>query len=281
MAERERLTKQQRREQARRERREREAAAARAARRRRLVTIASTVAVIAGVAAVFVLSREPAAEKNITVDQAAAVAAAQAAGCQGVDIPDLQSSPHLDEPAPPPTSLYPVRPTDSGPHFGDTAAVGAFDSYQDERRVVHNLEHGSVVGWYDPDKADGDALRDWVRARNRAGFRGDGPGVGLIAAGFPDGLSTGKAVALRAWGVALDCDRFDQTVADAFVIQNFGTHGRAPEGSFAAYPEDVLRFTEAPAPGPTGTTPATVSPTPTTSQPAVTTTSSPVATASP
>lgn len=239
----ERLTKKERREKRRRERRQQEAEEARAQRRRRILTIAGTIAAVAGIAAIFWFTREPPLPEDAIVVQAAeAEEAVEAAGCEPVDIPAPSSTQHLSEPAPSADELYPVRPTHSGPHFVPTAPIGSLDEYVDERRVLHNLEHGSVVVWWDPDQAeDTGAITEWADTRLRMGFS-PGSGAGIIAAPFEQPLSSGKAIAMRAWGVALDCDQWDQTVADAFLASNFGTHGQAPERTIAGYPEEALRI---------------------------------------
>lgn len=263
MADRDRPTKRERREEARRERREKEAAAAAAARRRRITNSLVALAVVGAVVAVIVTTAGGEdAPTGITVDRAAAEEAFAAAGCEVVEIPELSPFSHLAEPAPPATQLYPVRPTDNGPHLAQPAPPGAFDDPVDERNTTHSLEHGSVIAWWTPQGEDASSeVLDWVGARNDAGFVAPAPGAGIIGAPFSDGTSTGKPFALRAWFNSWDCDRWDQTVADSFLIQFFGTHGQAPEGNFAPFPEDVLSFTgDAPAsPAPTagGETPAT------------------------
>lgn len=258
MAEEERLTKRERRKRARQQRAREEAAQARRARRNRILAIVGTVAGVAAVVALLVVTREPPAPTGIAIQRAAAQQAAQTAGCAPVDIPPPQSTSHFQGAAPPASAVYPVRPTHSGPHTSQVGPVGAFDDPLEETTTTHNLEHGSVIAWFDPaavDSSTAAAIRRWATERNRAGFRGSG-GAGIIAAPFPDGLSTGKAVALRAWGVALDCRGWSQQVADAFVIANFGTHGRAPESSIAGYPDGVLSF----APQPTGGSPRATGP---------------------
>lgn len=239
----ERLTKKERREKRRRERRQQEAEEARTQRRRRILTIGGTILAVAGIAAIFWFTREPPLPEDTVVVQAdEAQEAFEAAGCEPVDVPAPTSTQHLSEPAPSADELYPVRPTHSGPHFRLTAPVGSFDDYVDERETTHNLEHGSVIVWWDPDQAENTgAITEWVDTRLRMGFN-PGSGAGIIASPFEQPLSTGKAVAIRAWGVALDCDEWDQTVGDAFLASNFGTHGQAPESTIAGYPEEALRI---------------------------------------
>jgi hypothetical protein len=207
--------------------------------------------VIPAVAGFVVLTREePVPPVEITAAQVEA--AQQAAACTPVDVPQLGAD-HLDPAtAPPPEQLYPVRPASSGPHFGaPLAAPGFSDEPVDERSAVHNLEHRAVIVWYDPDQvADPSAIRRWVEQRNRAGFSAGGGGA-VIASPFPQGLDSGKAVALRAWNRAVDCGGFDPAAADGFLTTSFGTRGEAPEGFVAGYPEGAVTVVEQSSPAPT------------------------------
>ncbi|MFN2557008.1 MAG: DUF3105 domain-containing protein [Nitriliruptorales bacterium] len=254
MAQGQRPTKRERRERARAERRAREAAAAKRQRRRRILTVLVVVASVAAVAILVAVTRQPPPPKNITIDRAAAAEAFTAAGCSVVEVPNLPSSPHLEAGAPPAHELYPVRPTSQGQHLGNVAPVGASDRL-DERATTHNLEHGAVVVWYDPDaEVDVGAIEKWATDRNRAGFDQKGSGVGILVAPYRDAFTSGKAVALRAWAAAIDCDQFDPLAADAFLIERFGTHGIAPERGLGSYPDEVLRYADegaAPEPGDT------------------------------
>jgi hypothetical protein len=185
------------------------------------------------------------------VDPAAAAQARDDAGCdllrEREPLPDRGHFPPAD--APDPADIYTDgRPTHSGPH---TDAIhpflpGAADRHLDERTLTHNLEHGAVVVWFDPaqvDLATAQRIAERAAALNASGFRFDGSGAAIFVSPFDDpGISSGKALAFRAWGTAMDCDRWDQTVADAFVIDHFGSRGAAPERLLAPYPDGVLDY---------------------------------------
>lgn len=243
----ERLTKRERREQARRERKQKQAEAERQARLRRIWTIVGIVAGAVGVAALIILTREPPVESGITITAAEAEGAWETAGCEQQQMFPIDSASHID-PAAAPTArlLYPVRPTHGGPHLPGQLPSGIYDDPVDERATTHSLEHGAVIAWYDPNAVTDDvvsAIESWGRERNRAGFAvSPSAGGGIIVAPFPDGIDSGKSVALRAWNAAVDCDDFNETAADTFLVLAFGTHGQAPEGSFTPYPEQVLGF---------------------------------------
>lgn len=165
----------------------------------------------------------------------------EAAGCEQVtDGEPLEDRRHLDPAtAPPAEALYPDRPAHSGRHLGsllDLPRSTAEDPI-DERAVLHNMEHGSVVVWFGPGRRR--TVAAWRASRARFGFT-SGQGGAVFASPMPD-LDDPPGVALRAWGVAMDCDEFDPVVADAFLVDHWGSHGDAPEAGLAPYPSGSLR----------------------------------------
>lgn len=173
----------------------------------------------------------------------------RAAGCELVaDGEPLEDRSHVpSEAAPPPDALYPDRPAHSGRHYGTLLPrpSGVATVPIDERAVLHNMEHGSVVVWVDVDAVDRDAqasVAEWWRQRVDLGFTSDVGGAVFVSP-MPE-VDDPPAVALRAWGVAMDCHRFDAMVADGFLADHWGSHGRAPEGDLSPYPEESLAFRE-------------------------------------
>ena len=58
----------------------------------------------------------------------------------------------------PPLDTYPSTPPASGPHTGAaTLPAGVYDSPPDIGPLIHSLEHGGTVVWYDPDASAGRA----------------------------------------------------------------------------------------------------------------------------
>ncbi len=181
---------------------------------------------------------------SVTPEQQAAAQAG--AGCRVlVDGQAMADRDHLDpDDAPPAAALYPLhRPANSGRHFASALAVPDRIPVTpiDERAVLHNMEHGSVVVWFDAAEVDGDAVQEmqtWMRERRALGFESRALGGVFVSAS--DAIASGQAVAFRAWGVAVDCDRFDRTVADAFLQDHWGSRGAAPEAGLSPFPEGVL-----------------------------------------
>jgi hypothetical protein len=256
VAEQERKTKAERRAEARAERKRAEEEAARRAKQQTARNWVIAVAVIAVVALVMVPTVQRLVsgdDSQVTLSQSAALEARSDAGCEMVvDGQPLEDRTHHDpSTAPPADVLYAnsqVRPTHSGPHFAQpNSAIGGVPSDPlDERATTHNLEHGSVIVWFDPEAVD-DAtvsdMEDWMQSRQDLGFE-DARGGNIFVSPY-EGMAEGTPISIRAWGYALDCQSWSQDVADAMVIDYWGTHGSAPERNLSPYPADSLGYEDA------------------------------------
>jgi len=245
----ERLTSAERREQARAERRRKEADEAARASRRRLTSIVVGLVITAFVTWVLWLAFSGGPgdiETPQVVDPAAASDAREAAGCEPMPVDLSGTATHFaPAEAPPADALYTLRPTASGPHFERPSSPGVYRNGMDERGSTHAMEHGAVVLWWDPDVAPSgsvDEITDLAELLNANGFGNPRTGAGIFAAAFEGAFTSGKPIALRAWGAALDCDTWDRVVAEAFVVDHYGSHGISPERTLGPYPEDVLIF---------------------------------------
>jgi hypothetical protein len=105
----------------------------------------------------------------------------------------------------------------SGDHAAEGEKAGFYDRELPKTRLVHSLEHGNVVIYYDTpgDRAIAD-LKDWTSRFN-------GAWDGVIATRSP-GL--GKALMLTAWTKALRMNEFEPAGAAAFID---AYRGRGPE----------------------------------------------------
>jgi hypothetical protein len=174
-----------------------------------------------------------------------AVARFEAAGCRTLADrePDDDRS-HLDPAdAPPPQVLYPDRPPHSGRHFPSVLSLpsGVASSPIDERAVLHNMEHGAVVVWFDDPGIRTD-LEAWWADRRDLGFTSAAGGA-IYVSPMPD-VADPPTIAFRAWGVAVDCDAWDATVADAFLLVHFGDRGIAPERNLTPFPANSLTWAD-------------------------------------
>jgi hypothetical protein len=253
VAEREKIPNKQRRALAREERRRAEAEAAQHKQTRNWRNGLLSFVVVGVIAAVVfqAFAGGPASiDDAILLSSAEVEAAREAAGCEVLTerqpLPDrshFENSAQVDREA-----IYTdTRPTHSGPHtVGVHPITPAATRQIDEVSSTHNLEHGTVIAWWDPEQVDSATagrIGTWASTLNANGFRRDAAGVGIITSPFEDpGIGSGKAIALRAWGTAMDCDTWDESVANAFVLDHFGTHGIGPERSIAPFPEGVLAY---------------------------------------
>ena len=117
-------------------------------------------------------------------------------------------------------------PPTSGDHLASPISGGVYDSEQDERAIVHNLEHGYVVIQYRGIPEDQvNQLREFVRDRS---------GSKLVLA--PWSSLERDGVALTAWRNLETMQRVNLDVVRAFVDDYMvpgGAKSRAPE-PFAA-----------------------------------------------
>jgi hypothetical protein len=255
VADQERLTNKQRRAKAREERSRRERERARQRKRdalRNSLIALVVFAVVGGLVYQAYFTGEPGLDDAILVSSDEIESAEQAAGCETlVERDPLPEAGHFDRNnAPPADLIYPeIRPTHSGPHTAETvpAITGGSPTQLDEMTLTHNLEHGAIVAWYDPAQVDEDTIdemEEWSSLLNNNGFRNQGGAVIYVSPYEEPGISSGKAIALRAWGTAVDCDEWDETFANGFVAEHYGTRGIGPENAFGPYPSGVLEVSD-------------------------------------
>jgi Protein of unknown function (DUF3105). len=119
--------------------------------------------------------------------------------------------------APGERAAYRTDPPTSGPHSPESVPPGFYTTEQPPERLVHSLEHGLVVIYYDdPGPEALQTLRAWARMFN-------GPWDGIVVVPRP-GL--GRAVILTAWTRMLRLESWDPEAAAAFVD---AFRGRGPE----------------------------------------------------
>jgi hypothetical protein len=152
------MTKAERKEQARLEREEIRQRMARRKRTRTIGTVLVVVAIVAAGAAVLAFSDgdgdgELAAPEELLTG---AEQAAQAAACDDVRTVEpygADDQTHVGDgafPQVPDLSTYPSTPPTSGPHEVTTLPPGVYDSPPPIGPLIHSLEHGASVVWYDP-----------------------------------------------------------------------------------------------------------------------------------
>ena len=112
---------------------------------------------------------------------------------------------------------YPMDPPVCGQHYATWVKPGFYTTEQVPEEVVHSLEHGYVVIYYDqPEPAVLQTLQDLAER-----FTGEWDGVVVVPR---PGL--GQGIILTAWGKMLRLDTFDEDVVMAFLD---AYRGRGPE----------------------------------------------------
>lgn len=120
---------------------------------------------------------------------------------------------------------YHSIPATSGPHWSSADSPGPWGIYptaQPQERMLHNMEHGGIIIWYEPsrlDKAGVDALKSWVQQQiTSSQFK-----VILTPWSGPD---FGHPVAVTAWNWLLYLDTANTDSIRAFLDAHYG---QAPE----------------------------------------------------
>ncbi|MDA0999874.1 MAG: DUF3105 domain-containing protein [bacterium] len=140
-------------------------------------------------------------------------AAGKGAPSRAEQLPSLGNA-HLQ---PGQAGSYADRFPTSGAHAPNWSTPGFYDAPQPKEMLVHALEHGNIVIYYDqPDPKTLGAIRAWTDL-----YRGQWDGVIAVPA---KGL--GARVVLTAWTRRLAMDRFEPAAAAAFVD---AYRGRGPE----------------------------------------------------
>ncbi len=138
----------------------------------------------------------------------------------GQSVPQLPAV-HVQPGAP--HEAYNTDPPTSGPHYAQPARAGFYDDAIDDETLVHNLEHGYIVIWYncaELDEGECQTLRTQIQdVMDRAGS------WKLIAVPRPN---MDSLIALTSWGRIYKSASFDE--ADISDFANF-FRGRAPEGN--------------------------------------------------
>lgn len=196
------LEKQQRRAAEEERRREQQ----KAARKRNMVTLLIAVVVLGVVVALVLQNRD---------DDAAVLAegvGARQAGCTEVEEHEIEGQEHVEV-----TPEYGTNPPTSGNHLQTPASPGFFEEPVDPGAVVHNMEHGQIIFWYDPDAPE--TVIDGIEALVDQEFEAS------LAVPW-DEIESPHTFAMTAWGASQQCRQVSQEVVDAFRTEY---QGKGPE----------------------------------------------------
>ncbi|MDP9406287.1 MAG: DUF3105 domain-containing protein [Actinomycetota bacterium] len=214
--------------------REQRAQAAKA-RRNRLLAFVALGVVVAGLVGA-AIANQVRQRQEVAQRRAAAEARLDEVGCTPDTEQPSAGQGHLggqDLATQPPDVLYPDRPASSGMHFGNWLKTGVYDVRIDERILVHNLEHGYVLAYYDEDASDEDveALKSYAETQI------DGKFPKLVVAPWDEQLPDDANVAYVAWNFRQLCEQFDEEILDVFLTAHHSGAGIAPEKTIAPHLE--------------------------------------------
>jgi len=116
---------------------------------------------------------------------------------------------------------YSSLPAASGPHWGAPGNWGVYTTPQSEMQTLHNLEHGGIVIWYDPEALEAgqvDELTRYVATQNSSGVGGRYKVI-LSPWGGEDELPS--PIVATAWRWILEMDGFDSGTLDAFMREHY------------------------------------------------------------
>lgn len=129
------------------------------------------------------------------------------------EVAPFESEPGDQAHAEVPLSRYPSIPPASGPHDSATTPAGSYSQAPPIGHVLHSLEHGAVVIWFDPSVGSSEELQE---IREFMGPGGPGLGVHIIiapydypTAGEAGSLPRGVTMAMAAWHRLQLCTRVD------------------------------------------------------------------------
>lgn len=139
----------------------------------------------------------------------------QAASVPGETLPD-EGNQHVPDSTSP---QYRTDPPTSGPHYDDPAPPGFYDSPPRPGAVVHSLEHGNIVIYFDPKRVPAKQVEELKQLA--AKYQGFWDGVLVIARPDPK-----FPVIVTAWRHWLRLPKHDQEAIGAFIE---AYRGRGPE----------------------------------------------------
>lgn len=116
---------------------------------------------------------------------------------------------------------YAQMPPTSGPHYDSTVSAGFYQESQSLGSLVHSLEHGAVIIYYDPAALDSEAQS------NIEEYTSTYTGTFSSVIAVPNPRDDPKsAYVLTAWNHRLRMDQYNEDVVRAFVAEYLG---RGPE----------------------------------------------------
>lgn len=123
---------------------------------------------------------------------------------------------------------YSSVPATSGPHWDPSGVAnwGVYSTPQNETQLVHNLEHGGIVIWYDPERVEQEAIDTLTRYVNAQTASGASGRFKFILTPWGGEPALGAPIAVTAWRYLLELEEANTAAIDEFARAHYG---RAPE----------------------------------------------------
>lgn len=125
---------------------------------------------------------------------------------------------------------YSSTPATSGPMWNTPANWGVYSTPQSESQLIHNLEHGGIAIWYDPERVDQegvDEMAAYVEGQVAAGIGGRFKFI-LTPWDGPEALPA--PVVVTAFRQTLDLDGVDMEAIREFADANYQVRAPEPNG---------------------------------------------------
>ena len=213
-----------------------QAAADAKSRRNRLLTFALLAVILLGLVG-FAAAKKIASDNAIKAEKARVAALLDELGCTPDETQEDAGEGHLSNTelaASAPDTIYPDRPASSGRHFVNWLKTGVYDQQLDERALIHNLEHGYILGYYDKG-----ADQEQVTAfKERAQARIDDDLPKIIVSPWDGDLQGEANFAYVAWNQRQMCAEYDAGVFDLFAEAHHSGNGVAPEKGITPHTEE-------------------------------------------
>jgi hypothetical protein len=195
-----------------------------AARRSNVITIGIAVVIITFVALVVMNVRE---DNGGDAPPAPEGVSAAKAGCDEIQEFPEEGRDHVTGEVD-----YKTSPPTSGDHAETPADAGFYPDPIPKETVVHNLEHGQIVIWYDPNAPQEliDSLEKLADNANDPANAGGGAAP-ILAVPYDD-MPAGKTYVMTAWQNSQACEAYSLEAINAFRTK---FQGRGPEQVTATF----------------------------------------------
>ena len=127
---------------------------------------------------------------------------------------------------------YSSVPAASGPHWDPSGIAnwGVYTTPQPETQLIHNLEHGGIVIWYDPDAVDQagiDEMAAYVESQVATGLGGR---FKFILSPWGGRVDLPSAIVVVAWRHELALDAVDMDAIRGFADASYLRFAPEPNG---------------------------------------------------